>query len=385
MIFSEILQESLQSEKEIIRFVDEALIPYYAQYALRLYNYSIKHKMRWGVPEPIPADLRNVADVMNFNTLDPTLYAMLHDFSNSHVILTPDDTRNLNGYFRATRDGGGHITVLRVGTEARPFLGLKKSDKINYLKTNVRTTLIHELQHFHDSVRSKGKYQNMDNYTPYPEKNNPNFDNDNIKYGTQNIEVNARFTETMAELNDMKTTLSWVDFWKLFKKSINYWENLNKKQQDRLKNRVWKHYQDKGEKTHLQRTNDFMEGIFQYIFQHENPINSFKIDPSNKDLFGNLNEVKNEMKKIIQEIITRKIKPASNYGKAKSLEQKAANLLQLGFTIYKYSIKNRAVDPATWEPIFQAQHQKWLKVFQDLNMTEKDMLSVMKIILPTIK
>lgn len=125
----------------------------------------------------------------------------------------------------------GHI-IEAYATEGFPIMLSKLLKIINKYKK----TLVHELQHFYDDVRSQGKYVGS-NYS-----NDSGSDN----YWKSSVEVSARYTDTILQLKNGNVFYStkWSEVLYAFKNLFRKWELLDKDVQERLIKRLSQEYQE---------------------------------------------------------------------------------------------------------------------------------------------
>ena len=102
------------------------------------------------------------------------------------------------------------------------------------------TTLIHELQHFYDKCRSKGKYTQNKQTSDYIENDGRTFDD----YLKLPHEVSARFTETIRRLDIDGSNISLQLYIDDFINKFQGWGKMTDKVKKSLIRRVSKHWHD---------------------------------------------------------------------------------------------------------------------------------------------
>lgn len=124
-------------------------------------------------------------------------------------------------------------TLIRYNQDSRIINSLER-----IYKDTIFLTLIHELTHAYDDYISSGKYspKNYKDVTKGDEWG---------EYASQNLEVNARYVSTVANLKDIGVKYTIHDFEDVIDEFIHRfrgWTTLNKEQQERLIKRLYTWY-----------------------------------------------------------------------------------------------------------------------------------------------
>lgn len=240
-----ILQESIQSQKDL-ELICDMLISLFKNNSREQYNVGLSFF------NANKTDSNQPYDKDNFFEFLPTLYLNYNDVKYSKklsrsflnifksfgkpikVSFVPlNNDMNLGIYY------GRNINLIKLNCNAKilgnyPEIYVKNFNHIivnNFIQM-FRETIIHELQHWYDDIRSKGKYF---------DKN----DNNNIQqYLNLSHEISARFTENVSKLDDVNEYDNFKDYFEHFINMFDGWKNLDEKIKKRLTVRLFTHYKE---------------------------------------------------------------------------------------------------------------------------------------------
>lgn len=238
-----ILLENTQSQNDL-ELICDMLISKFKNDSKEQYNIGLSFYNANKTDDNQPYDKDNFFEFL------PTLNLTYHDVKYSKklsrsflntfklfakpikISFVPFENQKDNGiYF------GGNINLIKLNCNGR-FLGNSPKvyvENFNHIIVNnfielFRQTIIHELQHWYDDIRSKGKYFDR------------NLNNNHEQYLNLSHEISARFTQNVSKLDDVIEYNDFKDYLKHFIAMFNGWKNLDEKIKKRLTVRLFTHY-----------------------------------------------------------------------------------------------------------------------------------------------
>ena len=237
----------------------------------------------------------------DFKIEDPVLIGWLDKRKNTQIELKNSSLNKESGNYNTNN---GFIRL--VYEWDYNFANLSKTEKIKTLKDNkINLVLIHELTHSLDEFKSKGIALKNSNYASYKS---------DIDYLKANIEVNARFVASIAEIKDYLSA-PFERYWNMFiyHTDINY-HYLDKKQQKHLKNRVYKHYMAAQQENVKDSLGDYLVNILNGVLDSGNKYEY--IAPKRRKDFDQMNVIKiikDEFKSLSKGIATANNTPIMKF------------------------------------------------------------------------
>lgn len=238
------ITESIESQRSIEKLTDKLLSDAAKDISRRIEKQEHPADNPYAFVE-IPDD---------FMKDDPHINKMRKPFQTVKFTKRPSGTRKTQGgYYNAdTKEIVLHYSDYLLSTlkdwafSVREFGEKGPSHmKVHSKLMEMRDTLVHELTHVYDDVISKGKV-----FTGYPtdhkeiDMNPEAVLKAQVKYWRNNAELNAFYSQAVAEIRRFRRKSTWQEYRDRFMASFGKpkFANLKKKQQQRILSRLYAEY-----------------------------------------------------------------------------------------------------------------------------------------------